>query len=251
MEIGKRLSGVDGLPDNRFDVPSLQAVLFRDRNLAAEIVLDDLLRACAGKAAQADADLRDGCAALDKRDRRSNVESARRRCSPRVLDARAYHPERPCRGVRCGGPSQHAARPAAHLQDGTVGPAVFGALKEAVVAMRAAGFALDAPLGDVQAAISPAGRIALHGGEEYEGVLNKLTSQPVSPQGASMSTSAPATSQTVGFHRPRAGGAGAAGPRSVGRSQLAPRLGPDAGVLGQTLDFTRRSRSRRLRRTPS
>lgn len=196
MEIGKRLSGVDGLPGNRFDVPSLQAVLFRDRNLAAEIVLDDLLRACAGKAAQADADLRDGCAALGQWDRRSNVESRaaslfrefwmRAHTIPNVYAVafNAADPVNTPRGLR--------------MQDGTVGPAVFKALKDAVGAMRTAGFALDAPLGDVQAAISPAGRIALHGGEEYEGVLNKLTSQPVSAQGLHVYFGTSYV-QTVGF----------------------------------------------------
>ncbi|WP_454766668.1 acylase [Cupriavidus campinensis] len=196
MEIGKRLSGVDGLPGNRFDVQTLQAVLFRDRNLAAELVLDDLLRACAGKAVQADAELRDGCMALGKWDRRSNVES---RAAPLFrefwmrahkipdIHAVAFDPSDPVntpRGLR--------------MRDATVSAAVFKALKDAVQAMHKAGFALDAPLGEVQAAVSPNGRIPLHGGEEYEGVLNKLTSQPVSPQGLHVYFGTSYV-QTVGF----------------------------------------------------
>lgn len=181
MEIGKRLSGADGLPGNRFDLESLQMVLFRDRNLAAELVLDDLLRACRTRPVQADADLREGCAALGKWDRRSNLESRaaplfrefwmRAHTIPNVY-AVAFNPADPVntpRGLR--------------MQDATVNTAVLKALKDAVQAVRAAGFALDAPLGDVQAAKSPNGRIPLHGGEEYEGVLNKLQSQPISPDG--------------------------------------------------------------------
>lgn len=196
MEIGKRLSGVDGLPGNRFDVSSLQTVLFRDRNLASELVLDDLLRACGAKATQADADVREGCAALGKWDRRSNLESRaaplfrefwmRAHTIPNV-HAVAFNPADPVntpRGLR--------------LQDATVNTAVFKALKDAAQAMRRAGFALDAPLGEVQAAKSPLGRIPLHGGEEYEGVLNKLQSKPVSADGLQVYFGTSYV-QTVGF----------------------------------------------------
>jgi acyl-homoserine-lactone acylase len=69
------------------------------------------------------------------------------------------------------------------MSDPTVRAAVFKALKDAVGAVRTAGFALDAPLGTVQAAHAPGGDIALHGGEEYEGVLNKLQSTPIGPKG--------------------------------------------------------------------
>ncbi|SDD90615.1 acyl-homoserine-lactone acylase [Cupriavidus sp. YR651] len=196
MEIGKRLSGVDGLPGNRFDVESLQAVLFRDRNLASELVLDDLLRACGDKAVLADGDLRDGCAALRKWDRRSNLESRaaplfrefwmRAHTIPNIY-AVAFNPADPVNTPR-----------GLHMQDAKVNAAVFKALKDAVQAMHKAGFALDAPLGEVQAAKSPNGRIPLHGGEEYEGVLNKLQSKPVSADGMQVYFGTSYV-QTVGF----------------------------------------------------
>jgi acyl-homoserine-lactone acylase len=233
MEIGKRLNGVDGLPGNRFDIQNLQTVLFRDRNLAAELVLDDLLRACRTKAVQGDSDLRDGCTALGKWDRRSNLESRaaplfrefwmRAHVIPNVY-AIAFNPADPVntpRGLR--------------MQDATVNTAVLKALKDAVGAMRKAGFALDAPLGEVQAAKSPNGLIPLHGGEEYEGVLNKLQSQPVSADGLKVFFERAMCRPWVSM--PRAGGAGAAGLRPVDRPGFAPCLGPDAAVLGQALDF--------------
>jgi len=196
MEIGKRLSGVDGLPGNRFDIESLQAVLFRDRNLASELVLDDLLRTCHAKAVQADSELRDGCTALGKWDRRSNLESRaaplfrefwmRAHVIPNVY-AVAFNPADPVNTPR-----------GLHMQDPAVSTAVFKALKDAVAAMHKAGFALDAPLGEVQAARSPKGLIPLHGGEEYEGVLNKLTSKPVSADGLQVYFGTSYV-QTVGF----------------------------------------------------
>ncbi|WP_416051884.1 acylase [Cupriavidus basilensis] len=193
MEIGRRLSGEDGLPGNRFDVPSLQGVLFRDRNLSGELVLDDLLDACLGTK---DTDLSDGCAALRKWDRHSNLDSRaaplfrefwmRASKIPKVY-AIEFNPTDPVntpRGLR--------------MRDASVRAEVFKALKDAVQAMRTAGFALDAPLGQVQAATAPTGRIALHGGEEYEGVLNKLQSTPVSDKGLQVYFGTSYV-QTVGF----------------------------------------------------
>ena len=43
--------------------------------------------------------------------------------------------------------------------------------------MRGAGFALDAPLGSVQRPLITDEPIALHGGEDFEGVLNNLGNQ--------------------------------------------------------------------------
>ncbi|EHP41302.1 acyl-homoserine lactone acylase [Cupriavidus basilensis OR16] len=193
MEIGRRLSGEDGLPGNRFDVPGLQAVLFRDRNLSGELVLDDLLNACLGTK---DADLSDGCAALRKWDRHSNLDSRaaplfrefwmRASKIPKVyaIEFNSTDPVNTPRGLR--------------MRDESVRTEVFKALKDAVQAMRTAGFALDAPLGQVQAATAPTGRIALHGGEEYEGVLNKLQSTPVSDKGLQVYFGTSYV-QTVGF----------------------------------------------------
>ena len=55
--------------------------------------------------------------------------------------------------------------------------AVFKALGDAVAALRAAGYASDAALGEAQWREVRGRRVALHGGDEFEGVLNKLESQ--------------------------------------------------------------------------
>ena len=55
--------------------------------------------------------------------------------------------------------------------------ALFKALEDAVGIVRAAGFAVDVPLGEPQSRVVRGQRIALHGGDEFEGVLNKLESQ--------------------------------------------------------------------------
>ncbi|MGA3704568.1 acylase [Ralstonia pseudosolanacearum] len=195
IEIGRRLAGADGLPGNRIDLPNLQAMLFRDTNLAGHLVLGDLLEAC--KAARdADADVRNGCVALGRWNRTAaaNARAAhlfrefwmRAKDIPQVY-ATDFNPDDPIytpRGLR--------------MHDAAVRATVFKALKDAVGAVRAAGFALDAPLGTVQAVRLPDGDIALHGGEEYEGVLNKLQSLPIGPQGLQVDEGTSYV-QTVGF----------------------------------------------------
>ena len=180
IEIGRRLEGSDGLPGNRVNLPNLQAMIFRDANLAGHLVRDDLLAACKATP-NLDADMRDGCAALAQWNLTDNVDARaahlfrefwmRAKDIPHVY-AVDFNPADPIytpRGLR--------------MNDATVRAAVFKALKEAVGAVRTAGFAPDAPLGTVQAAHAPGGDIALHGGEEYEGVLNKLQSTPIGPKG--------------------------------------------------------------------
>ncbi|CAJ0774739.1 Acyl-homoserine lactone acylase PvdQ [Ralstonia condita] len=180
IEIGRRLAGSDGLSGNRINLPNLQAMLFRDANLAGHLVGDDLLAACK-RSLNLDAETRDGCAALSLWNRTSDADARaahlfrefwmRAKDIPHVyaVDFNAADPIYTPRGLR--------------MNDAAVRSAVFKALKDAVHAVRAAGFALDAPLGTVQAARAPGGPIPLHGGEEYEGVLNKLQSLPIGPKG--------------------------------------------------------------------
>jgi len=129
IEIGRRLAGTDGLPGNRVNLPNLQAMIFRDANLAGHLVADDLLFACkaGGNPANLDADVRDGCAALTVWNRTSNADARaahlfrefwmRAKDIPHAVGhgaggARAGWPHRPARrrGVRRR--AQQAAEPA-------------------------------------------------------------------------------------------------------------------------------------------
>jgi acyl-homoserine-lactone acylase len=64
-----------------------------------------------------------------------------------------------------------------NLEDANVNTKVWEALTQAVTKVRAAGFALDAPLSAVQRPLITDEAIALHGGDEIEGVLNNLGNQ--------------------------------------------------------------------------
>ena len=60
------------------------------------------------------------------------------------------------------------------MSDAATATRVWGALGAAVKKMRDAGFALDAPLGQVQRVVFSNENIPLHGGDDIEGVLNNV-----------------------------------------------------------------------------
>lgn len=136
-------------------------------------VLPDLLAACVSAAPTAEA--KDGCTALRGWDRSNNA------------DARGAHLFREFWRVASTVPgvyrlpadkTQPVATPAGlKMDDAAVAAKVWDALTVAVQKVRAAGFALDAPLGTVQRPFMNEEEIALHGGDEIEGVLNNLGNQ--------------------------------------------------------------------------
>ncbi|HSW16256.1 MAG TPA: penicillin acylase family protein, partial [Ramlibacter sp.] len=153
---------------------AVQTQLFENRNTMARAVLPDLLAACEA-APPADAQARDGCNALKGWNRTNE------------LDARGAHLFREFWRTARLIPnvyrqpfdvSQPVATPAGlRLADAAVAAKVWEALTQAVSRVRAAGFALDAPLGTVQVPLITSERIPLHGGDEFEGVLNNLGNQ--------------------------------------------------------------------------
>ncbi len=153
-------------------VQGVQQQLFENRNLVGRLVMPDLLAACNAapdEASQA------GCTALRGWDLSSE------------LDARGAHLFREFWRGAVAVPGVwrvpfDAARPAEtpqglNMADATVAAKVWEALGKAVATVRGAGFALDAPLRDVQRAAIVEERIALHGGEPFEGVLNMMSAR--------------------------------------------------------------------------
>jgi acyl-homoserine-lactone acylase len=153
----------------RVDKTKVQQALFRNRNYVGGLVMDDLLAACPSAPTT---DARDGCAALAGWDRTSNA------------DAKGAHVFREFwrRAATIPGvwrvpfdPADPINTPSGlKMSDDAVRGKVWEAMGVSVKAVRDAGFPLDAPLGTVQAKPTPAGPIAIHGGDEFEGVLNKV-----------------------------------------------------------------------------
>lgn len=150
-----------------------QQQLFANRNLMARVVLPDLLAACATGAPNDET--RDGCNALRGWDRNNQAES------------RGAHLFREFWRTASTVPGVYRqpydkARPVAtpsglKMDDSAVAGKVWDALAQAVKSVRGSGFALDAPLGSVQRPAITDQAIALHGGDEIEGVLNNLGNQ--------------------------------------------------------------------------
>jgi acyl-homoserine-lactone acylase len=169
-EIRQRLSAADGIAAHgKVGMDEVQAMLFANRNHAAYLVLDDFLPLCEQAATE---DSRTGCRVLAAWDRRNNVESRGAhvfrewwRAGEQIEDVwrLPFDPADPINtpaGLNTGKP--------------IVASELLTALENAVATVEGAGFALDAPLGDVQAHSTNNGEFGLHGGPEFEGVLNKL-----------------------------------------------------------------------------
>ncbi len=151
---------------------AVQRQLFENRNFMAGVVVPDLLAAC-DHAPTAEA--RDGCAALRGWDRANNLESRGAH-----LFREFWRTARTVPGVHrlAFDPAQPATTPAGlKMSDAAVAAKIWDTLATAVKAVRAAGFALDALLGEVQRPLITDEAIALHGGDEFEGVLNNLGNQ--------------------------------------------------------------------------
>jgi len=149
-----------------------QKQLFEDRNFMASVILPDLLAACAAPPSDA---ARAGCTALGGWNRTNTVDARGAH-----LFREFWRSARTIPGVYRVpfDPKQPVATPAGlKMSDAAVSAKVWESLTQAVDAVRKAGFALDAPLGTVQRPLFSEEPIALHGGDEIEGVLNNLGNQ--------------------------------------------------------------------------
>jgi acyl-homoserine-lactone acylase len=163
----QRLAGTDGLGPPGFTLPTLQEVMFGNRNLSAELARDTTVSACR---ASGRADLAEACTVLAAWDTRADVGSRGavlwreywlRLVGAGVPWAVAYDPNDPVgtpRGIEGADPK------------------VLTALTGAVEDLRAKGIALDVPLGELQAEPRGAERIPIHGCSELEGCFNIVTS---------------------------------------------------------------------------
>jgi acyl-homoserine-lactone acylase len=168
-EIRARLSGRDELSGNKMGLSEVQAVLFRNRNKAGQLVVGDLAATCANAT---DSEIREACAALQGWDRNNNIDS---HGAPLFREFWRIAAGIPNVWRVPFDPADPIGTPTGlNLGDITVRDKVFDALVKAVRAIKKAGFSPDAALGAVQFRGTSSGRVAIHGGDEFEGVLNKI-----------------------------------------------------------------------------
>jgi acyl-homoserine-lactone acylase len=153
----------------RLTVGDLQRQQFANRVPAADLAVADTVRACA-QWAGGDG-LAEACGVLERWDRSMDTDSRGallfdrfwRRLTATVPAAQLWK-----------APFSAAAPVATPNTLNTGSPAVAEALRSAVAELRAAGIALDAPLGEHQFVVRNGERHPVHGGTEALGVWNKI-----------------------------------------------------------------------------
>ncbi len=160
----QRLAGSDGLGAPGFTLPTLQRVMFGNRNLSAELARDAFVTACK---ASGRPDLAEACGVLEAWDGRADVGSRGavlwRETLSRLTTSIWTVPFDPADPVN----TPRGVDPA--------NPDLVAALAAAVADLRAKGIPLDVPLGRLQAEPRGRARIPIHGCSEAEGCFNIIT----------------------------------------------------------------------------
>lgn len=171
VEIDRRLTGTDGLPGNKVDQGIAETMVFANKSLAGELVVDKLLALCADKA-----DVAAACAALKGWDRRVNVDS-----QGAYLFHQFWIKAQNIPGIWATkfDPADPVHTPRGLVTDGATGEKLIATLKAAADQLAKENIALDARWGDVQFAQRGDQRIAIHGGDGQLGILNVQIATPV------------------------------------------------------------------------
>jgi acyl-homoserine-lactone acylase len=169
-------SGLMEIPEmlgkGKISLTGMQTQLFENRNLVARMVLPDLLAACP-QAPNAEA--KDGCVALKVFHDAGMRNNADAKGAPLFREFWRAASQIPNVYREPFDKARVVATPAGlRMNDAATATRVWDVLGAAVKKMRDAGFALDAPLGQVQRVVFSNENIPLHGGDEIEGVLNNV-----------------------------------------------------------------------------
>ncbi len=168
-QVERRIAGSDGFGQPKFDLKSMQQIMYSDRHYGAELVRDDLVDLC--EIAVKDRgmeDLGEACVVLSNWDLKVNLDSR---------GAHLFHMFADAGGLKFKVPFD-AANPVhtpntLDIDD----PEVLAALESAVERLRELRIPLDAKLGDVQAETRNGKRIPIHGGAGQHGVFNVISVQ--------------------------------------------------------------------------
>jgi acyl-homoserine-lactone acylase len=169
-QVARRIAGTDGLAGQKFDLATLQQVMYGNRHLGAELVRDDLVKQCrkSGKAKLAPA-----CAALEAWDLKVDLDSR---------GAHLFHLFAENGGLKFKVPFSAADPVDTPNTLDVANPAVMEALEKAVDKLNELKIPLDARLGDVQRETRNGERIPIHGGAGPEGVFNVITVENLEPE---------------------------------------------------------------------
>jgi acyl-homoserine-lactone acylase len=166
-------SGLFEVPDmisrGKVTLPAIQEQLLGNRNLMARVLLPDLLAAC-GQAPSQEA--KDACTALVAWNRTSELNAKGAPLFREFWRTASTIPN--VYRIPFDKASPVATPAGLNMANAEIATKVWDALAGAVKKMRAAGFAHDATLSQVQRFVLTEEPIFFHGGDEIEGVLNNV-----------------------------------------------------------------------------
>lgn len=173
----------------KIDHSAAKELVFGNKSLAADMVVDGMLEECGTKAGLAEA-----CDALSKWDKRFNTDSR-----AAYLFVVFWNKVRDRRDLwdTPFNPAEPVSTPAGFTSDSKVRSELYDALIDAGAELTEAGIALDAPWGEVQVRIDSDDAIPVHGGPGTAGVLNMQRSRPI--EGAITPVHGSSYIQIVGF----------------------------------------------------
>jgi acyl-homoserine-lactone acylase len=191
--IQDRIDGTDSLPGNTFDLDTLAQQVMGNHSYAGRILRDDLVTLCEnnptakydgdGEPATDDpvtVDISAACPVLASWDLTSNIDSIGSHIFREMMrEGKALEGSRPPRTlpVAFNYTTPFDVNDPVNTPRGfdtSNNPAVLSALAIAVQRFTDADIALDATLGDIQGVTRNGKYLPMPGGEEFEGVLNKM-----------------------------------------------------------------------------
>ncbi len=170
IQVADRVAGTDGLGEPKFDIGTLQKVMYGNRHYGAELVQKDLARICMTSARP---NIPAACKAIAEWDGKVDLDSR---------GAHLFHLFAENGGLKfkvAFDPKNPVATP--NTLD-TSDPKVLEAFARAVDKLTEMEIPANARLGDVQRETRGEERIPIHGGAGPEGVFNVITVEDLEPK---------------------------------------------------------------------
>lgn len=170
IQVADRVAGTDGLGEPKFDIGTLQKVMYGNRNYGAELVRKDLAKICMTSARP---NIPAACKAMADWDGKVDLDSR---------GAHLFHLFAENGGLKFKVPFDPKNPVTTPNTLDTSDPKVLEAFAKAVDKLTELDIPANARLGDVQRETRGEERIPIHGGAGPEGVFNVITVENLEPK---------------------------------------------------------------------
>jgi acyl-homoserine-lactone acylase len=193
LQVEERLAGSDGLAGNRFTLDNLQSIMFSNRNLAAELVGDEIVSLCQmetdwtqfGADTDLVASVQQACTILANWDGKNELSSVGTHIFSELwnelddrLDAPFASPDWSDFWANPFDPADPVHSPTELAESPSIHKLIKESLVEAVSTLTSANIPLDSSWGELQYRLVNDERIAIHGGRSafsFSVISSKLT----------------------------------------------------------------------------